>query len=335
MTLFAVAAITTGCPSPELPPVPSEDEITAVFTEAVYEYHFDAFENGTGNFGFTLLDRAGDGVTELYVDIVSDNFDDYMEALPVAGTYNFAKSHDKFTITEDSYFYSASDGSEMDLSITGGTFTFARTGAMHTIAVTLELDNGKVLKSNFKGEIYPFFGGREEIEAEFNEMEYSGAEAYKIPGHDGMWQFLLEGEPDDYSEVEVCLTINSDPDLPGFPTGEFPMAARVRQGIPGTAEPSSMYYDDIDFYGCMYNYYTDSSDFSYGLWAIPGEGYVNISEYVPFPTPDGYAPPVGHEIVFSFTLPTGKTVSGSYTGLVFQVDAERSALSRHVLRSKR
>ncbi len=162
--MVVIGLLTMGCPRNEEPVVPpggNENEFSVDFTEAVYEYYFDNFENGTGNFGFSFFSYTEEGLIGLYVDIVSDHFEDYAKAIPETGTYNYATSHAKFTITEDSYFYRESD--DQELLISDGSFALTRSGSRYTIDIELELEDGKTLKCDYTGNIYPFFDGGEDI----------------------------------------------------------------------------------------------------------------------------------------------------------------------------
>ncbi len=109
------------------------------------------------------------------------------------------------------------------------------------------------------------------------------------------------------SEVELFLTINTGTGLTELPAGNYPMAAEVRRNVAGTAEPFSWYEDDEENFGCVYFYYDDFADSGYGMWNVPGEGFVNIGRE------SGAS---NYSVEFSFTLPTGRTVSGSYSGYI-------------------
>jgi hypothetical protein len=321
MTLAAVAAITTGCPPPEppLPPVPETGVISAEFDNATLTYYFaDDAETESDFFVFEFFSDEESEPSYLDISFTSDFFEEVLSAVPEEGTYNFSDTFEKFTFDYAGY---SADG-EDEIEVTDGEFSIARTGSNYSIGINFELEDGRILKSEYEGEIYPFLGGNEDIVLDFDEMEYVGIDAFEIPDYEGMWQIYFEAESYWDSELELILTVNTETGLSELPTGEFPMAAEPRKGVAGTTEPAALYRDEEDedwYLGCYYFDYYD--DFGSTLYAVPDEGFVNIAKEGLFYT-----------IEFSFTMPTGKTISGN-SGLFLPAERDdiRSSQVRHFI----
>lgn len=302
--LAAIATITTGCPSPGI--VEPDNSIKADFKDAILHYYpAGDIEAKRDQFLFEFFSDNGSYSLDLFFS--SDIFEDALQAVPANGIYKFSDSFEEFTFDHAECFKASGE----HWLATGGSFTIERNGYNYSITFNLAMEDGRKFTGTYKRDIYSFIGGKEDVAIDFNRMEYPGTMAWEAAGHSGMWQAAIFGEHEGSSEEVIVLTINAGSGLTELPTGEFPMAGEVRKGVPGTAEPASLHnswdYDNLDYpCGCWYYSYSDATD-GYALYGVPGKGFVNIGK-----TGGDYT------IEFSFEMPTGKTVSGSYTGPVYE-----------------
>jgi hypothetical protein len=316
VALTLVASITTGCPGETPTPPPPTADIELTFNEAICAYYFAEGTDTSRDFYSFVLADLGDDAAGIEISFFSDTFEDVVSAIPATGTYNFSASGEKFTFDYAEYMPTVNtedDEEEVEgVEAIGGSFAIARTGSEWRVHLFFELEDGKTVEGTYTGEVYQMPVPKNNVVADFNEMDYSMAGAKNIFADD-LWTILLDGDTGDENTI-VILNINTEAGLTEIPTGTFPMAAEPRKGVAGTAEPFSWLRTDdlseIDMPpGCFYTY--ESKEDFRASYAVPGEGSVEIS-----------AEGKEYTIEFSFTGPNDKTISGSYTGYLMDIGDE-------------
>lgn len=259
----------------------------STFDGAFLLYYGDYYGSGAGNFDLLLYsgNEDDDDFAEIYLECMSDYFDDAMQAKMTPGTYTFSNSYNKFTFTGDSELYI----NDEEMPITGGSFTLARNGKQYTISCNFTLENGDSFKGSYRGAIAYEYDSNLTSNLTLNTFE--AGECAEL--QDGAWMIFLPVNEDEI----IVLSINTDSGLSSIPTGEFPIAATARQWVSGTADPCSLYEESA--YGCWYTNYDDGTQ----SFAVGGSGRVTIS---------GASPE--YVVDFSFKDANGYSVSGNYTG---------------------
>jgi hypothetical protein len=327
-----VSFVATSC-GPKIPTDDGYNDI--VFANSEMGYSFNAYydeetddyallEPGTAGIYYITLwngDYEQDDYRELYLEFSSDWFDDYMYAFPASGTYSSGESYVKGTFNKSVSSYCVG---EEEFEITDGSLILTRKGAGYSAKFEIVLDNGETLKGKLDGLAYIFEGDTEDVNVGLRDetFDYLHVAAYEDPEFPGVWQISFYGAfLDSDDDLELCLAVNTETGLTELPTGNFPMASEANAGIAGTAEPVTMTMGNNDIEsdpGCWYvhMYSEGEGEDKHGwgnvLCAMPGEGYVNIAK-----TGEDYA------IEFSYKTPNGNTVSGYYSGLIFQANEWR------------
>jgi hypothetical protein len=195
--------------------------------------------------------------------------------------------------------YVDNDGVSREAAIVGGELTSSRDGMNYTMAFDLELSDGNLLKGSFEGRMSIWYETEGDFTIDYNDdliAPYAYAENF-IDAR--LWRIVLAETDEQYAKC-IDLFISGEPNLDYPPVGRFPMAAKARQFVAGTAEPTSWYDGQYDI-GCQ----------NYGMGgfaqiSIPNEGFVDVQ----------WVSNSAYKISFEFMGRDGHTVSGTYTGYV-------------------
>lgn len=291
-----------------------KSEVIALETSRM-EYALDRHGNGTGSYWLAFQFDNEDGTrSEINLECISDFAQDFLLAEPAAGTYEFADTGAKFTITEYSEFIPDVSIYREHLKITAGRVTIEREVAGdYIVKMDITASNGEnsvELAAEYCGAIYPVFFA--EVDGDRTGLtDWNEVAVERFKGSGGMWEIVMGNTVDGTS---LRLVINTEADLETPPTGSFPMAAAARAGQAGTTEPASMYEFDDYSWGCWYHGIYDTQehvtvDYPNLQYGVPGRGGVDIAK-----EGDLYT------FTFSFEGPDGHVVSGSCRKEIRTVD---------------
>ncbi|MDR2890920.1 MAG: BACON domain-containing protein [Alistipes sp.] len=290
---------------------PEPDEPIAI-TEARMDH---VGKNGSFNiYGLMFHFDNQDGTrSEIRLELTGEEFDDFLNDVPAAGTYEYTESFEARGLAPSSYFYPDADldTGSLDYPIVGGKAVIAAEGDQYTIEMELSVAGGTEIQAIYEGplrsHVWP-----EGVEGDTATTDWSDVTAEKYLGRNNMWRVAFENA----SGISVDLVVNTAADLEELPVGNYAMASAARAGVAGTAEPASE-PSRGNFQGCWlrgdydWQWNPDFSADKAGQWAIAGEGFVNITK-----EDNDYT------IAYEFRDVDGNTISGSWTGELYEAQVE-------------
>jgi hypothetical protein len=287
-----------------------------IYNPETEEYESARLDEEIGIYYIALWDEDYTGYRELYIEFSSDYFEDFMKAVPAAGTYTVSDWYEPQTFNSVwSYYLTEGSDGEIERGITGGSFTITRVGYGFYLDFDLVLEDGEPLKGSYKDVIYTLPVEPNDVTVDLEESDDLFVGAYEDEDLPGLWRINFEESSYEH-ERTLTLVINTENGLTRLPAGRFDMADEDRKGVPGTAEPTSYYYDDWDPLGCSYSseFWDEETEegWGYTLSSVPSKGFVEIAD------DGGY----DYSIEFSYETVNGKKVSGSYSGPVYQYSDE-------------